>query len=235
MRTKWHFLGAQGPPCTAPSTSVVLSPPVSSVGCLLGALSRQLHRQYMWLEPNQNTKSHFVPHHNAIFFCGNPKTQYAQPCESFFVHVSKRCTAVAVAYAYQRNLRIGTVHGETTLLSVMMTGRSILRCLGCAVVALLLLRSSTQAFRLSISPAESSQHVDRKDHCAHSTTDLTNNRQVESPPSQQDWDGGDGGPLLDAGTSREKFLRDVVGVGVGVAAGISYAPQPAFALFGERA
>lgn len=102
------------------------------------------------------------------------------------------------------------------------------------MVALLLLRSSTQAFRLSISAAESPQQVDRKDLGACSTADFTSNRQVDSPPPQPDWDGDGSGPLLDAGTSREKFLRDVVGVGVGVAAGISYEPQPAYALFGER-
>ena len=101
-------------------------------------------------------------------------------------------------------------------------------------MALLLLRSSTQAFRLSISPAESSQQVDRKDLSAHLTTDLTCSRREEFPPPQQDWDGDGDGPLLDAETSREKFLRDVAGVGVGIAAGISYDPQPAHALFGER-
>lgn len=66
------------------------------------------------------------------------------------------------------------------------------------------------------------------------TTDLTCSRREEFPPPQQDWDGDGDGPLLDAETSREKFLRDVAGVGVGIAAGISYDPQPAHALFGER-
>ena len=103
------------------------------------------------------------------------------------------------------------------------------------MVSLLLLRCSTQGFRLSISAAESPQQVDRKDSAgACSTTDFTSNRHVESPPPQPYADGDGSGATLDAGTSREKFLRDVVGVGVGVAAGISYEPQPAYALFGER-
>lgn len=168
-----------------------------------------------------------------MVLCGNPKAQHIARRHAFFVHVSKRCTAVAICLRQPAPSRVGTIQGETILHIVMMAGRYILPRLGCAVVALLLLRSSTQAFRLSLSAPESPQQADRKDPGACSTTDLTSNRQVESPPPQPDWDGDDSGRLLGTGTSREKFLRDVVGVGAGVAAGISYEPQPAYALFGE--
>lgn len=178
------------------------------------------------------------PRSNALVLCGNPKAQHIfarrhATC-SFFVHVSTRCTAVAVCLRQPAPSRTGKIQGGPTLHIVMMAGRYMLPWLGCAVVALLLLRSSTQAFRLSLSAAESPRQVDRKDPGACSTTYFTSNRQAESPSPQPDWDSDSSGPLLGSGTSREKFLRDVVGVGVGVGAGISYEPQPAYALFGER-
>lgn len=43
----------------------------------------------------------------------------------------------------------------------------------------------------------------------------------------------DGSSRLDAGTSREGFLRNILGVGAGVAAGMSCEVEPANALFGE--
>lgn len=43
----------------------------------------------------------------------------------------------------------------------------------------------------------------------------------------------DDGSRLEAGTSREGFLRNVIGVGIGVAAGMACEVEPASALFGE--
>lgn len=101
---------------------------------------------------------------------------------------------------------------------------------------MLMLLQSASAFRPSAASLAdgASIIVENKDLDTDLIAGIAASRQDGSqPPSarQREWE--DDGLLLDAGTSREGFLRNVVGLGAGLAAGMVCEPEPAHALFGE--